>query len=415
MTEDFRENYSEEVAGADSNSAENDILESTETCEKLNFGSRRPNLFRRGYDTEKGDFIIMPKNIFRYKDKNRKPLDDKIIGHFARLLWYSCGEWNLNQRGTATNSGVCVNTAGIRDKKLIEIGYLEKHEDRVQGKFNGNIYILNETLDKNFWKKDGLPPEIVNIITKNPNMNSSDMVNSNMENVNLCNNVSTCKKETKKRIDSTLYKENSNKFKSSKEVISSSLDTKINTTTSNTCNMNSCTHDTQPLVKDESFSINHDNSCNMQTCSSSNKHNYNGAENFGPTTKSKSGRKSKVDKLKEQFFPIIQEEADEELRDWLIKFFTVYIETKKYLNQITFDEMINSLEELSDSDVGLKILIVKTSVQKGWLSFQKPKEAETREYNKIKSAKKIKLEEEKKIDPELTRLATDEFGNLIGY
>ena len=370
----------------------------------------QPNFYIRTSIRPNGNFLIFNDEILHYKDENGKPLDDKTIGHFVRLFALASGNWIYKQKGTATITNACTNTVSARDKKLKQLGYLEEHVLRDEsGRFEGRIYILNETLNKDVRNNDSIPQEVLNRINNKSELKNQEMDNAGMKNSLPYIEYKINQKKNKKRIDSISLVPNSkeNSSKTSKEVN----------------NVNSCIYSHEYIIND-SFSNNHDNNdsqdnqLNMKSCTYSNNitiegnltnlNNSNGStctNNSSGKSKSKPGRKSKADILKEKVMDIVNEESNEELRTVLTDYVDVIFDSGKILVPKQFITLLGTLEEYSDGSDFRKIKIVKNAIQGAYTRFIP---LNNKELSKIK-------EEEYEDDPDYYTPATDENGNLLMF
>ena len=129
------------------------------------------------------------------------------------------------------------------------------------------------------------------------------------------------------------------------------------------------------------------------------------------TTSKKETKPAKI--LKKNIDIIQQKVFDSELKDSLIEFFTVVIDTRKRMHESTFRNMMEDLEELSGGNLDLKKKIVKTSLRKGWLAFY-PVDAKQKG---ISAAKPISRKREYTAEEraKMSRLARDENGEILKF
>ena len=254
---------------------------------------------------------------------------------------------------------------------------------------------LNETLDKDIRNNDSIPQEALNRINNKPNMENPKTDFSKMKNSApyIENNVN--QNQLNKRINNISLgcnsKESSSNF--SKEV---SNDYTCNMSHANFLDVNSCSSSNR---NPEEVSITtYSNYTNSKgTCSSTGK------------SKSKPGRKSKAELLKNEVLDIVENEKDDELRENLIDYINAVYESGKKLGPTQLKVLLDQLEELSNGKILIKRKIVQNAIPGAYLKFIPLGSWD------LEKIKKNEYEEDKKLHPEKYELARDENGNLLVF
>lgn len=327
-------------------------------------------------DRQKGNFVLVNKEFIFLKSENGKYLTSlEERGLFFSILCLQGLNWDFNTEGLATLCNASPERINKYLKKLIQLGYIEKIDNRNEkGQFVKSTYIIHDSVIKENCKAQ----EYLNKnfpIKKEPNLEKPQLENSvqcNNKSIKESNNLKIKELKTKEDCYSNLI--------ISKEVYSTPS---IN----NDSNMFNNRNDTHDIHVEQN--------------------------NLSPIGKNKKkySRKNKTEEDKSIILPQLDKIENEELKNELKEYISMLIDKRKNMHISTLNAILNQLYSLTD-DIFEQIQIVRNARIGEWQKFYMLNEKEKKEIQRKKWENKIKDETEE--EPEEFEFR-DENGKLITF